>query len=334
VLGTCGLAACRGGPSRTAADPLPAYLRDVAAHDAAEPREAARAWFRQARFGLMLHYSRRTLEHSAVRPPELSAKGFDADAIADLAVAAGMRYVNFTTYHGGGPFLFATDGSDDTSAKGAAGRDLFGELAAACGRRGLGLFAYVHVSMSQSHEPARDRRNRAMLRELLSHYGPLAGIWFDSVLHYYRHPECFPHLDAYYALIRTLQPQCLISFKYGATGEEDFRAAEHAPRDPFANRRLPPAVQERLARLPVEICTTLQLDRPGGGGSGMWFDQATAYHRSADEVMNLLRAARRHDANLLLNTGLRGDGSLHPGDADTLREVGHRLRRDGWPEPA
>jgi hypothetical protein len=46
------------------------------------------------------------------RPPEITdanlekrftAEKFDADFIVELAVAAGMRYVNFTPYHGAAP---------------------------------------------------------------------------------------------------------------------------------------------------------------------------------------------------------------------------------------
>lgn len=59
-----------------------------------------------------------------------------------------------------------------------------------------------------------------------------------------------------------------------------------------------------------------------------------AYHRSADEVWRILAEARRDRCNLLLNAGPLGDGSIHPADAATLREVGRRLKTQGWPPPA
>ena len=34
-----------------------------------------------------------------------------------------------------------------------------------------------------------------------------------------------------------------------------------------------------------------------------------------------------------LRTSSLADGSVHEGDAKTLREVGARIRRDGWPAP-
>ncbi len=42
-------------------------------------------------------------------------------------------------------------------------------------------------------------------------------------------------------------------------------------------------------------------------------------------------AAADQDCNLLLNTGPLPDGSIHPGDAATLRQVGKYIRQNGWP---
>ena len=43
----------------------------------------------------------------------------------------------------------------------------------------------------------------------------------------------------------------------------------------------------------------------------------------------MLADARRQNCNLLLNTGPLPDGSIHPEDARTLREVGRRIRENG-----
>ena len=45
----------------------------------------------------------------------------------------------------------------------------------------------------------------------------------------------------------------------------------------------------------------------------------------------LLQVARRLGANLLMNIGPRGDGSIHPDDDRTLREVSRRIREAGFP---
>jgi alpha-L-fucosidase len=54
-----------------------------------------------------------------------------------------------------------------------------------------------------------------------------------------------------------------------------------------------------------------------------WLDGAD--HVTPDEVMQMLAEAGARNANLLLNVGPLPDGSLHPEDIATLREVGRRL---------
>jgi alpha-L-fucosidase len=324
------LLAAAAGRRASAGKRVPGYLKDYAVLHARDPHAAGLAWFRDARFGLFVHYSRRSLVKGANgKKPPFRPERFDAAAIADLALKAQMRYVNFTPYHGGGPFLFRTAASDDTAPK-LLGRDLVTEMAEACRERDLGLFLYIHISIGRSHPEVFDR-NQAILRELLTQYGPLAGIWFDSVHDYYRHPEMHPRLGDHYRLVRKLQPQALISLKQGATGDEDFLACEHRVRPPAKNSALSPEARRKLAGKPVEICTTLQWNREKDSGVRMWFDIPGAYHRTPAEVMAVLADARRQDANLLLNTGPRGDGSIHPADATTLAEVGRRIAADGWP---
>jgi alpha-L-fucosidase len=45
----------------------------------------------------------------------------------------------------------------------------------------------------------------------------------------------------------------------------------------------------------------------------------------------MLAGAWGQHCNLLLNTGPLPDGSIHPEDVRTLREVGRRIRAHGWP---
>ena len=164
-------------------------------------RAGARERFREMRFGLFAHYGLASLlpggklrpRPAGVTDAELqrqfTASAFDADAIAELAESAGMRYVNFTPYHGGGPFNWRSDVAhpntfDDLPAR----RDLVGELAAACAKRKLALFLYVHASIAQSHD-AVWKRNRAIFEEWLTRYGPLGGFWFDTDSAFYKDKE-------------------------------------------------------------------------------------------------------------------------------------------------
>ena len=175
------------------------------------------------------------------------------------------------------------------------------------------------------------------LRELLTQYGPLAGIWFDPIMGYYARPDLFP-INETYKLVRSLQPHCLISFKQGANGDEDFAAPErdlHATKRNIANiAKKHGSKNAEIARFAwrnncikqLEICDTL-LPKSWG-----YDERQVADHRSADEVLHMLSEAHKIRANLLLNTGPLGDGSIHPIDEVTLRKVGKHIKKHGFPK--
>lgn len=353
------------GAAMDAPGPTPSYLKAHAELYRKDPRAAALRWFTDARFGLFLHYGLYSLlgrgewvmlrekipvaEYTKLKDG-FTAEKFDADKITDLALAAGMKYINITSKHHDGFCLFRTKETDFNSLNSPARRDLIGELAEACRKKGLGLFPYYSYAADwrhpyfyareagwQSARPAYDqpepsylwRKDEDMkhyirfahnqLRELLRQYGPLAGIWLDPVMGFYARPDLFP-VGETYALIRSLQPQCLISFKQGANGEEDFAAPERKAAAHRYQTELTRAVWEKNRNRPVEICTTLQ-------GTVWGYNKAEdGKHRTADEVMKMLADAAEQKANLLLNTGPLGDGSIHLDDEATLREVGRRLR--------
>jgi alpha-L-fucosidase len=357
---------------------VPSYLKGYERLYAQDPRQAALAWFAEARFGLFMHYGLYSLlgRHEWVMYREaipvaeyeqlqgqFTARRFDADFITDLALEAGMRYVNITSRHHDSFCLFDSQISDYNSAQSPAGRDLVGELAEQCARKGLGLFLYYSYALDWRHPtfyprtfspmarpdyPSPEPRYKwqkdedfgqyiafvhAQIRELLTGYGPLAGIWFDPIMGYYARPDLFPIEDTY-AMIRALQPQALIAFKQGASGDEDFASPErhgHSLADRVRELHGPEAAEvarrawERNAGQHNEICDTLQ---PAGWG---YVQADDGKHRTADEVWHMLAEAGRQNCNLLLNTGPMPDGSIHPEDVQTLRQVGQRIRQEGWP---
>lgn len=332
---------------------------------------AAREWFYGARFGLFIHYGLYSqlgrgewvqlqekipvAEYAKLKETFLADK-FDPDFITDLAQEAGMKYINMTARHHDSFCLFATRETDFNSVDAPANRDLVAEMTEACRKKGLGFFTYYSYGLDWRHpyfypieagfrnarpayekpEPAylwkKDEDFRcyidfthAQIRELLIQYKPLAGMWLDPIMGFYSRPDLFP-VEETYALIRSLQPQVLISFKQGANGDEDFTAPERVPRAHPKGGEKGRTAWEKNKGKPVEICDTLQ--RRGWG----YVQSADGKHRSADDVMEMLAHAAKVNANLLLNTGPLADGSIHPEDVATLREVGRRLRREGFPK--
>lgn len=350
--------------------PVPSYLKGYEKAYLADPRAAARQWFRDAKFGLFIHYGLYSLEgrHEWLQYREkipvadyarlkerFTAAKFDADAIADLAVAAGMSYVNITTRHHDSFCLFGSAQTDFHARNSPARRDLIRELADACRKKGLGLCLYYSHGRDwrHPHAPNNDRwggsarpeydppepsyatgknhdLNRyldfmtAQMTELLTGYGPIAAIWLDGVATPLsdktatpcpkppRQPDNAPEFRCreLYEHIHRLQPQVLISYKQGLLGSEDFFAPEHKAVAVTGDK-------------PMEICSTLQ--------EGSWGYHHDKRNLTTEEAWAKIVAARAANANLLLNTGPLPDGSIPPQHARVLREIGERIRKQGFP---
>jgi alpha-L-fucosidase len=356
-------------------DTVPAHLLEHRAQWLKDPREASLSWWREARFGLFIHYGLYSqlgegewVQYQRPIPvaeyerlaQSFDPSGFDADFITDLALEAEMRYVTLVSCHHDS-FCLWDSAAEPFNSRKAAGRDLVRELAEQCSRKGLGFFTYYTYHLNWRHpwfvdrsffpmarppysdpEPRylyRERRDfdryveyaHACIQELLTGYGPLAGVWLDLIMGYYARPDLMPVSETY-ALVRRLQPHCLVSFKQGATGEEDFatpeqhfHSLEERARAQFGDQAaaLARAAWEKNRDKHNEICATLQ--RRG------WGYVRDERHLDAAEVRGLVAHAQAHNCNLLLNTGPLPDGSIPVGDVATLRAVGGRIRRDGWP---
>lgn len=286
-----------------------------------------------------------------------TADKFDADGIASLAVEAGMKYLNITTRHHDSFCLFKTAQTDFNSTNSPAQRDLVMELAEACRKHRLGLSLYYSHGRDwrHPHAPNNDQYGgsarpnyappeptyaygkdhdlnkyldfmKAQITELLTQYGPVMAIWLDGIATPLQgknkdgkvvtsppnRPGNAPEFRCQnlYDHIHSLQPQVLVSYKQGLLGSEDFFAPEHKSIKNPGNK-------------PMEICSTLQ--------QGSWGFKKGAPRLTPDEAWQKLVEAGKTKANLLLNTGPLPDGSIHPTDAATLRAVGQRLRREGFP---
>jgi alpha-L-fucosidase len=345
-------AICFGKDSNSNGAP-PSYLHGYEKMYAENPRAAAVQWFRDAKFGLFLHYGVYSqLKHDAWEqffkkiPVAEYAKlketfdpaKFDADFIVDLAIAAGMRYVNLTTRHHDSFCLFDTKQTDFNSVNSPAKRDLVAELAKACAKKNLGLCLYYSHGRDWRHPHAANndewggnaRPNynppepsyaygkehdlqkyldfvTAQITELLTNYGPIAAIWLDGIAVPLSRDRAKFNCQELYDLIHRLQPQVLVSYKQGLLGTEDFYAPEIK-------------AVKREGGKPMEICDSL--------ASG-WGYHEKAKHLTAEQALAKLEKARADGANLLLNTGPLPDGSIHPDDVATLHEVGKRLAKLG-----
>jgi alpha-L-fucosidase len=337
---------------------IPSFLKDYESLYQTDPRQATLEWFRKAKFGLFLHYGLysllenhewvqlrqkiRVAEYAKLKE-NFTAKNFDPDFITDLALEAEMKYINLVTRHHDSFSLWNTKHSNFNSMNSPAKRDLVGDLAEQCHQKGLGFFCYYSHGRDWKHPHAPHNENwggRArpeydppeptyktgqehdlqqyvqfihnQITELLTNYGPIAGIWLDGIAVPRSNPERLPEFrcQELYDYIHSKQPQVLVSYKQGLLGTEDFFAPEHK------------ALKDKTGK-PMEICTTLQ--------KGGWGYVKDATHLTTDEVMMKLVEAQSGPANLLLNTGPLGDGSIHHEDVKTLKDIGKQIRLKGWP---
>ena len=169
---------------------------------------------------------------------EFNPVRFSADEWVKIAKDAGMKYIVITAKHHDGFSMFKTEVSSFNIVDGTPyGWDIMAELSKACEREGIKLcFYYSHVrEWRHPHaqsievlEPGlcgnfgnfwdyRDERSKNLqiyldqfvkpqLKELLTNYGPIGIIWFDtpSLIR----PE---QAQEVVELVRELQPECLIN---------------------------------------------------------------------------------------------------------------------------
>ena len=363
---------------------IPYWLSDYAELYKEDPRQAALKWFKEAKFGMFVHLalaslcengkadyvswregfaSDRLLKYVGVtRAQYESIKNkdhllfdryllpeFDANKICQLATDAQMKYINFTTLHLGRCHNFNTKASDFNSVNAPCQRDLVAEMAAACQKYGLALFLYVPPEYSQDN-PVKRRQYLDVIRELLTNYGSIAGIWFDGIGYYYSNPGNYTKLKDTFNYIRSIQPHCLVSFKEGAVCEEDFISPEHfmlpfeyqwdtdgraqqwqMRKNRWDNQnagRWETCNQFKLR----EVNTVMQecFNRDAVHVKSGWINDESARHLSGEEVYDWLTYARFTSSNLLMNIGPRADGSIHPDDIKALREVGQIISNKGW----
>jgi alpha-L-fucosidase len=185
-----------------------------------EQRDARMAWWRDARFGMFIHWgvfsvpagvyngetfsgpSEYLMGNAKIPVGEYKefAKGFtasnyDADAIVRLAKQAGMKYIVITTKHHDGFAMFPSAASDWNITQTPYGKDILKPLVEACKKHGIKLGFYYSqavdwinggaCSMDPDNKRTMDEYVDQIavpqIRELLTNYGDAPAIlWWDT----------------------------------------------------------------------------------------------------------------------------------------------------------
>ena len=263
---------------------------------------------------------------------------FDAHEWTKLFKEAGAQYVTFTSRHHDGFSMWATKASpynivDATPFK----RDIIGELAEACKEQKLKLqFYYSHMDWQRTDYPMGRCRScphdstttnwetyytfmNNQLTELLTNYGPIGAIWFDGMWDH-REKEFDWQLDEQYALIKSLQPTCMIGNNHHGSpiGVEDFQLFEQ---DLPGQNTAGFSGEQKISQLPLETCMTM---------NNTWgYSITDKNYKSGDELIRRLVTAAGLNANFLLNIGPRPDGKLPDQAVEILKHIGTFMKTNG-----
>src|SRR5262245_39647877 len=322
------------------------------APDSPEAKQARLAWFKQAKFGLFIHWGLYAIPAGEWKGKYVPGIGewimnraripvaeyeqlatqwnpvkFDPEAWVKMAQDAGMKYIVITSKHHDGFALFDSkvtrwDVVDATPYK----RDILKQLSAACQKAGMPL-GFYYSQAQDWHEPGgagndwdfgpdvgpdgKERkpydqylREKAepQVKELLTGYGPVALIWFDTPR--MMTPE---RAQRFTDIVRTMQPKTLIDGRLGAAG--DYVST--------GDNVIPSQVQTEYWEVPATINHT-------------WgYRKDDLDWKSPGEITFKLVDIASKGGNYLLNVGPMPDGIIPPASQDSLRTVGRWLKLNG-----
>lgn len=312
----------------------------------------SREWFENARFGLFIHWGvysilgdgewvmnqqQIPIETYEKLPQLFNPTAFDAKAWVKLAKDAGMKYITITSKHHDGFAMWDSKVSDYNIVKRTPyGKDVLKMLAEECQKEGIKLFFY-HSQLDWRHPDYFPRGNTghssgrpnsgdfnkyldymdAQLTELLTNYGPVAGIWFDGM---WDKKDAEWRLEKTYNLIHSLQPAALVGSNHHVTPYpgEDFQMFE---KDLPGHNTTGFSPEQTIGNLPKETCETIN--------TSWGFNLKDNKHKSKKDLIQYLVKASGYGANFLLNVGPMPNGMIQPEHVETLREMGAWLNTYG-----
>lgn len=270
-------------------------------------------------------------------PAFFDPEGFDPAEWVSMVKQAGMKYITITSKHHDGFAMYDSQVSDyNITARTPYGQDVLKLLAEECRKQDIKLFFYY--SQLDWHHPDYFPRGRtgqgytgrpesgnwetyldymnAQLRELLTNYGPIGGIWFDGM---WDKPGENWDLETTYGLIHELQPGALIGSNHHVKPfpGEDFQMFEQdLPGENSTGWQ-----GTHISELPLEMCLTI---------NGSWgFNLTDQNHKSPRELVHLLVKAAGRNTNLLLNVGPMPNGKIQEEHKASLAAMGAWMEANG-----
>ncbi len=302
------------------------------------PREETRQWFREAKFGMFIHWGIyallgkgewiRTVDKIPEQEyqklvPRFNPKKFDPDAWADLAARAGMKYMVVTTKHHDGFCMFDAHNTDWKVTRTPYGKDVLAEMTQAFEKKGITV-GYYYSIMDWHHDdylprleweaetrPAEGhdvmdyiRYMREHITQLMTEYRPAPFVlWYDGG--WMNKPEELAGVETN-AMARELKPDILINDRHFT--REDLVTPE---------QRIPPTgmLDENGEPMLWEACITMT--------SHWWgYDKHEKVYKTPEFLIRMLVDIVSKGGNLLLNIGPKPDGTIQKEFVDRLVAIG------------
>lgn len=246
---------------------------------------------------------------------------FDAAAWVSLAKKAGQQYMVITSKHHDGFCLFKSAMTDYNIVDATPfGRDVLKELAAECQKQGMKLGFYYSQTQDWHHpdgdgndwdyDPARkdfagylENYVKPQVRELLTHYGPICLIWFDT-------PKGISETQSrsLVELVHKLQPACLVSGRVGNM-MGDYASA--------GDNRIP------------EMAVDMDWETPATINDTWGYKSYDHNWKPVRELIQKLVDIVSKGGNYLLNVGPTAEGIIPQPSVDRLLAMGEWLKVNG-----
>lgn len=266
-------------------------------------------------------------EEYAKLAEEFNPVAYDPEAWAALAESAGMKYLVLTAKHHDGFAMFDTAVSDFSVMKASPfKRDVVAEMAAACARHGL-KFCIYYSQRQDWHEPdgvwcewpgqfpvpveKRDfdfnrymnRKALPQLRELLTKYGPVGAVWYDTPT------DSTPAQSKTFTdFVHEIQPECLVCDRVG-NGYGDYAV--------LGDNEFP--------YCPGEVCGEVAATM-----NHSWsFKKDDEDWKSTHDLLYSLIRSVACGCNYLLNIGPDGTGMIPAPCIERLHDIGRWMKVNG-----
>jgi alpha-L-fucosidase len=233
---------------------------------------------------------------------------FNAKEWVQTIKAAGMKYLIFLTKHHDGFCMFDSSLTKYDIMSTPFARDVCKELADACHEAGIRIGWYYsppdwyHPDSWTKHHDRYVEYMHGQVRELLTNYGKIDVMWFDSLL---SPPPAKMGSYEMFKMIRQLQPGILINNRLSLPG--DFDTPEQYVGAYNTDR-------------PWESCITI---------GTQWSWKLEDEVKPLKECLHKLIYCAGGDGNLLLNIGPMPNGHIEPAQVEILKQMGDWLKKYG-----